>query len=230
MNKIRKTKLIGYLCFFQIFLVKAQVFISVNSPSVVPQQPLTTSIAKIATRVVTPSIGWKVSSNFVIDNINYKINLKSYYCDGALPGGLPIYDTISIGTLAAGVWTLNFNAYYGSQIFTNCNVSDSVLKSITFTVSTSSSLKEVADNLINVNVYPNPSKGIFNLNSTFTKNQNLTISVTDLLGRELLVKNQNALQGENNFKLDLSTFQEGVYFVNFKEAATNFKTVKIIKY
>jgi hypothetical protein len=138
-------------------------------------------------------------------------------------------DTTSIGTLAAGVWTLNFNAYYGSQIFTSCNVSDSVLKSITFTVSTSSSLKEVADNLINVNVYPNPSKGIFNINSTFTKNQNLIIIVTDLLGRELLVKNLNDLQGKNNFKLDLSTFQEGVYFVNFREGVINFKTVKIIK-
>jgi hypothetical protein len=44
-----------------------------------------------------------------------------------------------------------------------------------------------------------------------------------------LVINQNPLQGENNFKLDLSTFQEGVYFVNFQEDVTNFKTVKIIK-
>jgi hypothetical protein len=29
--------------------------------------------------------------------------------------------------------------------------------------------------------------------------------------------------------LDLSTFQEGVYFVNFREGVINFKTVKIIK-
>ena len=79
-------------------------------------------------------------------------------------------------------------------------------------------------------VYPNPSKGIFNLNSTFTKNQNITISVTDIFGRELFTKNQNALQGENNFKLDLSTFQEGVYFVNFREGVINFKTVKVIKF
>ena len=231
MNKIRKTKLMLYLCFFQIILVKAQfVFLSVENPTIIPNQPTSNNIIKVATQVKTPNIGWKISNNFFVDNINNIVTLKIRYCDGALTAGHIMKDTTSIGTLAAGVWTLNFNAYYGSQIFTSCNVSDSVLKSITFTVSTSSSLKEVADNLINVNVYPNPSKGIFNINSTFTKNQNLIIIVTDLLGRELLVKNLNDLQGKNNFKLDLSTFQEGVYFVNFKEAATNFKTVKIIKY
>ncbi|MCA6434925.1 MAG: T9SS type A sorting domain-containing protein [Bacteroidetes bacterium] len=226
-KKISSVLLILLLC---LTTYSQLSFISVSNPSIIPSSPITNSNIKVATHVFLPAmIGTLTSTSFNVNYSNNLIILKNSYCDGSLFTPFNYRDTTSIGILPAGTWTLNFMAYYSSLPLSNCNYLDSVLKSITFTVSTSSSLKEVADNLINVNVYPNPSKGIFNINSTFTKNQNLIIIVTDLLGRELLVKNLNALQGKNNFKLDLSTFQEGVYFVNFQEDVTNFKTLKIIR-
>jgi len=69
-----------------------------------------------------------------------------------------------------------------------------------------------------VNIYPNPSSGIFilNLNLPGSENQansELSITVTDMLGKEVALIH-NGILNQNDFRIDLSNKQSGVYFLN----------------
>jgi 5-hydroxyisourate hydrolase-like protein (transthyretin family) len=63
-----------------------------------------------------------------------------------------------------------------------------------------------------INVYPNPSTGVFNLeveNAT-----DVTIAVADILGNQLDITVSDNLNGK--FVVDMSTVADGVYFVQVK--------------
>ena len=203
-------------------------FLFVSNPTVLPVNPTTSSNIKIATRVTTPSIGWKVSSSYNIQTPTSTIELKSSYCDGLMPGGIAINDTVTIGNLAAGVWTVNFRAYYGSQFLTNCGITDSVLKTITFTISIANSIKENGT-FDGFNVYPNPSSNIFSLELVTNQNKNLVLCVSDILGREVYKEIKQAIPGENSFKINLNANQNGIYFLTVSDGVEKYKTFKLIK-
>ncbi|MFN7911120.1 MAG: T9SS type A sorting domain-containing protein [Bacteroidota bacterium] len=77
----------------------------------------------------------------------------------------------------------------------------------------------------NLNVYPNPSKGIFNVQlETSTPLGLTTIEVTDVLGRVILTDKINA----GNYELNLGNNVNGIYFIK-ATANGKIKTVKIIK-
>lgn len=60
-------------------------------------------------------------------------------------------------------------------------------------------------------VYPNPSYGIFQINSSF---EILAYSVYDLFGKQIL---ENVPKGENkNIVVDLSTYSKGLYFIRIQ--------------
>jgi len=199
-------------------------FLFVSNPTVLPVNPTTSSNIKIATRVTTPSIGWKVSSSYNIQTPTSTIELKSSYCDALMPGGIPINDTVSIGNLAAGVWTVNFRAYYGSQFLTNCGITDSVLKTVTFTISIANSVKE------------NAAHDKFSIYPTLVTND-LKIDVIDAEIKfpiNLVVLNcigqiieSYSLSNKTNL-LNLTYLKSGIYFVKLKsDSSTRIK--KIIK-
>ena len=64
-----------------------------------------------------------------------------------------------------------------------------------------------------VAVYPNPSKGIFNLDMSFSKGQTVAVTVYDMTGRLIMNKICNNVHAENN-RIDLSGYPDGIYFMN----------------
>ncbi|MEI6816311.1 MAG: peptide-N-glycosidase F-related protein [Bacteroidota bacterium] len=61
-------------------------------------------------------------------------------------------------------------------------------------------------------VYPNPSKGIFNLDMSFNDAQDVTVVVYDMMGARILdetLKNVSVLSN----KIDLSSHPDGIYFI-----------------
>jgi len=65
-------------------------------------------------------------------------------------------------------------------------------------------------NPFSVDIFPNPSNGIFNL--TISKPKEVEeIFVTDMLGQKIL-----SLKNENESVVDLSSFPTGIYFLNVK--------------
>lgn len=79
-------------------------------------------------------------------------------------------------------------------------------------------ISESATNIFALNIYPNPSSGIFKIESGNIKNFNL--KVFNLLGKEIM-------QQQTNNEIDLSNFSKGIYFVKIYES-TKIYTKKII--
>jgi Secretion system C-terminal sorting domain/Beta-propeller repeat len=71
-----------------------------------------------------------------------------------------------------------------------------------------------------INLFPNPSKGIFNFNS----NTNSEITITNILGENIMTKK---LDMDNNI-IDISNQSDGLYFARFIEGGVQ-KFVKLIK-
>ncbi|MGB2685320.1 MAG: T9SS type A sorting domain-containing protein, partial [Olleya sp.] len=65
----------------------------------------------------------------------------------------------------------------------------------------------------NFMVYPNPSKGLFNIKTL--SNQSFDVVVYDLTGK-LIYNKLEAKTNNNLYQLDLSSFSTGVYFLNLQ--------------
>lgn len=63
---------------------------------------------------------------------------------------------------------------------------------------------------IKLKVYPNPTNGLVTIEYSFGNNENLTIFISDMLGREIqkIVSN-----GENKQVINLSALPKGIYFI-----------------
>ena len=64
-----------------------------------------------------------------------------------------------------------------------------------------------------VNVYPNPNTGKFTVEANLPATEQVRISVTNLLGQEVAVISNGALN-QNTFSVDLSNQKAGVYLLN----------------
>lgn len=73
---------------------------------------------------------------------------------------------------------------------------------------------------------PNPSTGIFNLKTDSA--QQLSISVIDITGKEIL-NQQNVNIQDNNYKIDLSNYSSGIYVLSIKTSTTTTIKKLIVK-
>lgn len=64
----------------------------------------------------------------------------------------------------------------------------------------------------NVTIVPNPTSGLINIAVILANKENLTISVSNTLGQEVISNKYNAITNDL-ISLDLSNFNNGVYFV-----------------
>ncbi|MDR1793669.1 MAG: C10 family peptidase [Bacteroidales bacterium] len=65
----------------------------------------------------------------------------------------------------------------------------------------------------NLNIYPNPAKNIINVDFVSLENQNVEISVFDVLGKQLYINNIQTFEGEYQQKIDISAWANGLYVV-----------------
>lgn len=87
---------------------------------------------------------------------------------------------------------------------------------------------ENSENSINVAIYPNPARNRVNLYITGQPGDALSVSLTDLSGRQLHSGNPGTLtEGLNAYSMDVTGFHSGVYFVTVSTAATR-SIIKVI--
>jgi hypothetical protein len=84
---------------------------------------------------------------------------------------------------------------------------------------TGTALSVDKNNVLNVNMYPNPAKGFVNFSSA--SNETLDVAVYDMLGKEVL--RANAVQSQ----LNISSLNPGMYFVNMTQGS-NVSTKKLL--
>ncbi|MEI6019864.1 MAG: T9SS type A sorting domain-containing protein [Bacteroidota bacterium] len=84
-----------------------------------------------------------------------------------------------------------------------------------------------ANNVSQSLVYPNPANGNAFVKLTLSKNENVQISVMNIVGQVVKTTSANGNVGENNIQFDLSGLNSGVYMVTVKVGNNN-STKKIV--
>lgn len=74
-------------------------------------------------------------------------------------------------------------------------------------------LNEIAQNVAGISMYPNPTSGGLNINVNMNKADNVSVRITDIVGKQIaVVTNGNIIEGNHTFSFDASSLNEGVYF------------------
>ena len=77
---------------------------------------------------------------------------------------------------------------------------------------------EGGTSIANLDVYPNPSRDVFNVTFTSDDVQDLEVRVINLVGEVVYTENLEQFVGEYTKLIDLATYTKGVYFL---EITTN---------
>ncbi|MBC8464744.1 MAG: T9SS type A sorting domain-containing protein, partial [Bacteroidetes bacterium] len=62
-------------------------------------------------------------------------------------------------------------------------------------------------------VYPNPSRDIFNVTFASEEVQNINVKVVNMIGEEVYTENLEEFIGQYTKSIDLNTQSKGVYFL-----------------
>jgi hypothetical protein len=133
----------------------------------------------------------------------YLITVGSFAADLslALAGDSPDQTTFVFGDVGAGGvdWYFSRGTYKVRMNF------DPILN-----------VNDIESSNTNLSIYPNPANDVSNLNFTLENTADVTISVTDLSGKEVMTKAiENAPAGEHTVSLETSSFSNGIYMVNY---------------
>ena len=68
----------------------------------------------------------------------------------------------------------------------------------------------------NLNIYPNPTSGMFNISFVTEEVVDLKLSIIDSYGKTILIENNDIFIGEFTKKVDLSEYPKGIYMVQIR--------------
>ena len=78
-------------------------------------------------------------------------------------------------------------------------------------------------------VYPNPTVGLTNVDVSLLKDENVTLSVVDIMGKQMLYENRGIIsEGDQEIPVDLSKLAPGIYLINLQAGPQSF-SYKVIK-
>jgi len=110
---------------------------------------------------------------------------------------------------------------YRGQARTWCDPSGGAYKSPTWTslvwwTQPTSVRLEGSSSISNLDVYPNPSRDVFNISFTSKTVQNLKVRILNVVGEELVNENLEQFVGEYTKQIDLSGNAKGIYFLEIE--------------
>jgi hypothetical protein len=79
----------------------------------------------------------------------------------------------------------------------------------------------------NISIYPNPAHQILNVEFLSNQARPLQLMVLDQLGRLIINKNTNTVQGKNTIPINVSRMQKGIYYLKIN-GNSNSSTHKFI--
>jgi hypothetical protein len=137
----------------------------------------------------------------------------------ALDAGSNQHNSINLGNETRYLPSATSTSHVGGTSYVLSQQSYSVYA----TVSGNSSvgINELNDD-VRVNVYPNPSAGVFNINLASNEANTASVSVKNIVGQTILNETVN-VSGNTNHTISLADYSKGVYFLT-----VNQETVKLI--
>lgn len=139
-----------FIFFLFIGGLNAQV-IGITSLTPIPANPSPADSVFVAITVTTSSQGHTISLTHTL--AGFTVDVEGCYYSGMLPAVDIHYDTISLGVLPPGVYTVNMNARVSIDASV-CAPTDSAQLSTTFTVGTPTPAPPCCIDIIGVNMIP----------------------------------------------------------------------------
>tara|TARA_B110000003_G_C16615244_1_gene521056 strand:- start:1334 stop:1663 length:330 start_codon:yes stop_codon:yes gene_type:complete len=89
------------------------------------------------------------------------------------------------------------------------------------TLSTGSRLSaSESEEIGNLNVYPNPTKGVFNISFTSEEIDNFEITIIDAFGKVISKEEKQDFIGEFTKQVDLTSYIRGVYMIQIRTSSS----------
>ena len=79
-----------------------------------------------------------------------------------------------------------------------------------------------------ITAYPNPTSGLATLAFTSGSETKYDVKVVDVVGRVMVEKNINAIEGFNLVELNLETVAKGIYFISVQSLNAEARTLRIV--
>ena len=121
---------------------------------------------------------------------------------------------------------------YKWKVRSNCDASESNVSAFTSwqyfntlsSIRISSGDAELIDNL---NIYPNPTRGLFNISFVSDDIVTLELLVLNASGKVIMIENKEMFVGEYTKQVDLSEYPKGIYMVQIR-TNNSFITKRIV--
>lgn len=154
--------------------------------------------------------------------------LSNGYCglSWIVPSGVTISSSTAINpsftVSTLGTFTITLQV-------TDANGTQSVPQTITTNSCVNASVKEISNNIGNINVYPNPSNEKVNVSIYALNNSNINVQLFDITGKLIVtpIANHNLMIGENSITISTKELNNGIYFVTLSNEFGK-ETVKLI--
>ena len=143
--------------------------------------------------------------------------------------------TVSNGTITAGQGSTNIDVTWGTgtgnvnvTASNTCGVSSTRSQSFTGTACREpfDFARGDGDNFI---VYPNPAHDKVTVSIYVKDHTNFNLELRDISGRVIISENHEAGEGLNAYDLELKNFAKGIYTLEVRSAADNWKTKIIVE-
>ncbi len=79
-----------------------------------------------------------------------------------------------------------------------------------------------------VNVYPNPTKGMTNVDFELAQSETVIVTLTDITGKVISYETISAERGANNHQVEMANLSDGIYFISM-ETSLGKTTERIVK-
>jgi hypothetical protein len=206
-------KVLFILCLFSSNLLFAQ-FGQITAVQIIPANPTDADQVKAVVEVMLGSSPCTLDN--AVSNINgNSIELNNFYCEGMLTTICSRTDTINIGTLPAGMYSLDIN------IATGCGPYIAVDSSLSngFTVSVFSGISEAKKNN-HFSIYPNPTNNSMVNIQSFSSNPYNLICFNSL--GQVLFEMNNLI---SNQAINLPR-ENGIYFIKITDHQNQMSLLK----
>jgi hypothetical protein len=158
---------------------------------------------------------WDTTGTYVFARILLRVDTNGSTWQTA--GGFGVY----YPTLQVNKFGLTPGESYRAQGRTFCDSNITAYRSPTWTspifwTQPGSSRLNGGNTISNLDVYPNPSKDIFNISFNSDRLQNLNIRVINILGNIIFNEERESFIGEYIKQIDLDRYGKGMYFLEIE--------------
>jgi hypothetical protein len=134
----------------------------------------------------------------------------------------PITDGTGSVTITGGTTAGFYYWFYDWQISIEGSSCPGPTTAVNVIVDPCLGIDENADILSRMNIYPNPSEGVFVFSLDIPGTADFSLSITDILGKNIFSKAQNKVTGLYSENIDLSNVGSGIYFATIQLEGKNY--------